>query len=129
MILLEGVNDIGNAREPGSAARVARDLRVAYRTIVDRVHARGLRIFGATIPPFGGSQYDGPEREAARDSVNQWIRESGAFDAVIDFDAALRDPADQARLLPWADTGDHLHPNEAGYRLMADAIDLRLFMP
>ena len=129
VILLEGVNDIGGAREPGSAALVARSLLVAYRTIIDRVHARGLRIFGATIPPFGGSQYDGPEREAARQSVNQWIREGGAFDAVIDFDAALRDPAEPSRLLPWADTGDHLHPNEAGYRLMADAVDLTLFMP
>ncbi len=129
VILLEGVNDIGGAREPGSAALVARSLPVAYRTIIDRVHARGLRIFGATIPPFGGSHYDGPEREAARQSVNQWIRDTGAFDAVIDFDAALRDPAAPSRLLPWADTGDHLHPNEAGYRLMADAIDLTLFMP
>jgi lysophospholipase L1-like esterase len=129
VILLEGVNDIGGAREPGSAAVVARSLLVAYRTIIDRVHARGLRIFGATIPPLGGSQYDGVEREAARQSVNQWIRESGAFDAVIDFDAALRDPAAPRRLLPWADTGDHLHPNEAGYRLMADAVDLTLFMP
>ncbi len=129
VILLEGVNDIGGAREPGSAALVARSLLVAYRTIIDRVHARGLRIYGATIPPFGGSHYDGPEREAARQSVNQWIRESGAFDAVIDFDAALRDPAEPSRLLPWADTGDHLHPNEAGYRLMADAVDLTLFMP
>ena len=129
VILLEGVNDIGGAREPGSAAAVARSLLVAYREIIDRVHAGGLRIYGATIPPFGGSQYDGAEREAARQSVNQWIRESGMFDAVIDFDAALRDPAAPRRLLPWADTGDHLHPNEAGYRLMADAVDLTLFLP
>jgi len=61
--------------------------------------------------------------------VNHWIRESGAFDAVIDFDAVLRDPAQPSRLLPLADTGDHLHPNEAGYRMMADAIDLGLFLP
>jgi lysophospholipase L1-like esterase len=128
VILLEGVNDIGGASEPGAAA-VARSLQVAYRTIIDRVHARGLRIFGATMPPFGGSEYDGPEREAARQSVNQWIRESGAFDAVIDFDAVLRDPAAPSRLLAWTDTGDHLHPNQAGYRLMADAVDLTLFVP
>ena len=129
VILLEGVNDIGGARTPGSPAAVARSLLIAYRTIIDRVHARGLRIYGATIPPFGGSQYDGAEREAARQSVNRWIRESNAFDAVIDFDAALRDPTEPGRLLPGADTGDHLHPNEAGYRLMADAVDLTLFMP
>ena len=129
VILLEGVNDIGGARAPGRAAAVARNLVVAYREIIDRVHARGLRIYGATIPPFGGSQYDGDEREAARQTVNQWIRNSGTFDAVIDFDAALRDPARPARLLPSADSGDHLHPGEAGYRLMADAIDLALFIP
>src|ERR1041385_4257265 len=129
VILLEGVNDIGGAREPGTAAAVARQLLAAYREIIDRVHARRLRIYGATLPPFGGSQYDGEEREAARRTVNDWIRQSGAFDAVIDFDAILRDPAQPARLLPSADSGDHLHPNEAGYRLMADAIDLALFVP
>jgi len=93
------------------------------------VHARGLRIYGATITPFGGSHYDGAEREAARQAINRWIRTGGAFDAVIDFDAVLRDPAQPSRLLPLVDTGDHLHPNEAGYRMMADAIDLALFLP
>jgi len=127
VILLEGVNDIGGARAPGQAAAVARNLVVAYREIIDRVHARGLRIYGATIPPFGGSQYAGEEREAARQTVNQWIRSGGTFDAVIDFDAALRDPTQPSRLLPSADSGDHLHPSEAGYRMMADAIDLALF--
>ena len=129
VILLEGINDIGGARDPGSAAAVARNLLVAYREIIARVHARGLRIYGATLPPFGGSQYDGEEREAARRTINDWIRQSGAFDAVIDFEAVLRDPDQPTRLLPSADSGDHLHPNEAGYRLMADAIDLALFVP
>ena len=129
VILLEGVNDIGGARQPRTAAAVAQRLLGGYREIIDRVHARGLRIYGATLPPFGGSQYDSEEREAARRTVNDWIRRSGAFDAVIDFDACLRDPAQPTRLLPSADSGDHLHPNEAGYRLMADAIDLALFVP
>ncbi|HEV2671640.1 MAG TPA: SGNH/GDSL hydrolase family protein [Gemmatimonadales bacterium] len=128
VILLEGVNDIGAARVPGQAATVAQSLVAAYGQIVERVHSRGLRIYGATILPFGGSQYDGAEREAARQVVNHWIRTSGAFDAVIDFDAVLRDPAQPTRLLPSTDTGDHLHPNEAGYRMMADAIDLTLFL-
>lgn len=129
VIVLEGVNDIGAAREPGTAATVAQALLTAYRQIIERVHARGLRVYGATLPPFGGSQYGGDEREAARQTVNDWIRRSGAFDAVIDFDAALRDPAEPTRLLPSSDSGDHLHPNEAGYQLMADAIDLALFVP
>ena len=128
VILLEGVNDIGNAQQPGTATAVAQRLIAAYREIIDRVHARGVRIYGATLPPFGGSQYDSEEREAARQTVNDWIRRSGAFDAVIDFDAVLRDPDQPNRLLPSADSGDHLHPNEAGYRLMADAIDLAWFV-
>ena len=127
VIVLEGVNDIGGAREPGAAAGVAQGLIAAFRQIVERAHARGLEVYGGTITPFGGSFYDGPERQAARDTVNLWIRTGGAYDAVIDFDAAVRDPADPRRLLPALDTGDHLHPNEAGYRAMADAIDLALF--
>ncbi len=127
VIVLEGVNDIGGAGEAG-AAGVAGDLIAAYQTIITRCHARGLRVFGATITPFGGSQYGGNEREAARQAVNRWIRTSGAFDAVIDFDAVLRDPQNPSRLLPRADTGDHLHPNQEGYRMMADAVDLGLFV-
>jgi lysophospholipase L1-like esterase len=128
VILLEGVNDIGAARDSASAAAVARNLPVAYREIIDRAHARGMRVYGGTITPFGGSQYDGVEREAARQAVNRWIRTGGAFDAVIDFDAVLRDPSRPSRLTPSTDTGDHLHPNEEGYRMMADAIDLALFV-
>jgi lysophospholipase L1-like esterase len=127
VVLLEGVNDIGQARQPGAAETVARDLISAYRQIIARVHARGLRIYGATITPMGGSSYDSEEQEAARRAVNRWIRTSGAFDAVIDFDGAVRDPADPRRLLPAADCGDHLHPNETGYQMMANAADLALF--
>ncbi|HTT67403.1 MAG TPA: SGNH/GDSL hydrolase family protein [Gemmatimonadales bacterium] len=129
VIVLEGVNDIGNARAPGAAAGVAQGLIDAYRRIIARAHARGLKVYGATITPFGGSFYDGPERQAARDTVNRWIRTSGAFDAVIDFDATVRDPSDPSRLQSALDTGDHLHPNEAGYHAMADAIELSLFTP
>ena len=127
VIVLEGVNDIGQARSPAEADSVARGLTEAYRQIVQRAHAKGLLVYGATILPFGGSNYDAPHREAARTTVNRWIRESGTFDAVIDLDAAMRDPAQPSHLAPVADGGDHLHPNEAGYRMMAAAIDLALF--
>ncbi len=127
VIVFEGVNDIGGARGPGAAAAVGRDLILAYRQIIARAHVRGLRVYGGTITPFGGSSYGDAEREDVRQTVNRWIRSSGAFDAVIDFDAAVRDPANPGRLLPAADSGDHLHPGEEGLRLMAAAIDLGLF--
>jgi lysophospholipase L1-like esterase len=126
LIVSEGVNDIGVARADSSAA-VAQQLTAAYGDIIRRARARHLLVYGATILPFGGSMYSSPEHDAARAAVNTWIRQSGAFDAVIDLDAAMRDPANPARLRPDADGGDHLHPNERGYRLMADAFDLALF--
>jgi lysophospholipase L1-like esterase len=127
LIVLEGVNDIGGSRGPEAAAAVATNLIAAYEQMVDQAHARNLRVYGATITPFGGSFYDRPGHETAREVVNHWIRTGGKFDAVIDFDAALRDPQNPSHLLPAADSGDHLHPNEAGYKIMADAIDLKLF--
>ena len=127
VIVLEGVNDIGGTPSPAAADSVATGLIAAYQRIIAAAHARGLRIYGATILPFGGSFYDKPGHEEARQRVNAWIRTSGAFDAVVDFDAVVRDPSQPARMLPRADSGDHLHPGEEGYRLMADAIDLALF--
>lgn len=127
LVVLEGVNDIGDAGGAEDSAAVARGLTAAYGEMVDRAHARGIRVYGATILPFGGSVYDTPEHEAARRDVNAWIRVAGRFDAVIDLDAALRDPADPTRLRPEADTGDHLHPCETGHRMIAETIDLALF--
>ncbi|MEJ2628594.1 MAG: GDSL-type esterase/lipase family protein, partial [bacterium] len=95
---------------------------------IDQAHAHGILVYGATLLPFGGSFYDSAVHEEARQQVNQWIRTSGNFDAVIDLDMALRDPANPSRLLPAADTGDHLHPNETGHRFMAEAVDLNLFI-
>ena len=126
-IVLEGVNDIGQAKSRADADSIVRGLAAAYAQIAERAHAGGIRVYGATILPFGGSFYDAPYREAARMTVNGWIRRSRTFDAVIDLDAALRDPAQPSRLAPVADGGDHLHPNEAGYHMMAAAIDLALF--
>jgi len=129
VMVLEGVNDIGGTPSPAAADSVATGLIAAYQQIIAAAHGRGLRIYGATILPFGGSFYDRPGHEEARQKVNAWIRTSGVFDAVVDFDAIMRDPSQPARLLPRADSGDHLHPGEEGYRMMADAIDLGLFTP
>ena len=126
LIVSEGVNDLGGSR-PDSAMSTASQLLDAYRRFIDLAHARGIRVYGATVLPFGGSFYDAPQRQEARGRVNEWVRHGGLFDAVIDFDVALRDPANPSRLRGDADSGDHLHPNENGYRLMADAIDLALF--
>ena len=127
VIISEGVNDIGGARGADSSAAVGTQLIQAYRSLIDRAHARGVQVYGATILPFGGSQYGSAEHEHARAAVNRWVRESGAFDAVIDFDAVMRDPGAPGALRREFDSGDHLHPNEAGYVAMAGGIALRLF--
>lgn len=132
VILLAGINDIGL---PGSFGLVdqavtADDIIAGYRQIIQRVRERGLKIYGCTLTPFEGTSNPGyftPEGEAKRQAVNHWIRTSGAFDGVIDFDRAIRDPAQPSRILPAYDSGDHLHPNDAGYRAMAEFVDLRLF--
>jgi lysophospholipase L1-like esterase len=128
LVILEGVNDIGQVNGTDEATRVAEDLIVAYDQMIGQAHAKGIRVYGATILPFGDSFYDAPERAIARNTVNEWIRTSGRFDAVIDLDAALRDPTMPNRLIPVADSGDFLHPNEEGHRMIAEAIDLTLFL-
>ena len=127
LIVLEGINDIGGARGPEASSQVAEDLIDAYRQMINAAHAADILVYGATLMPFGGSFYDSPDHEAARERVNRWIRTSGRFDAVIDLDAALRQPENPRRLLTAADTGDHLHPSETGHRMMAEAVDLTLF--
>jgi lysophospholipase L1-like esterase len=125
VVILEGINDIGLARanpSPGAA-----DLIAGHRQLIERARARGLRVIGATLTPFDGAGYFTPEGEAKRQALNQWIRTSGAYDAVIDFDAVTRDPAAPSRFLPAYDSGDRLHPGDAGYKAMGEAVDLRLF--
>jgi lysophospholipase L1-like esterase len=124
-IVFEGVNDIGTAA-PASAASTAADLIDAYDQILTRAHAADIRVYGATLTPFGGNEaYDDPLREAARTAVNAWIR--GHFDAVLDFDRVVRDPAAPTRLLPAYDVGDHLHLNPAGYRALGTSVPASLF--
>lgn len=134
LIVFEGVNDLGGlarlAEVPAAqhAALVQRVL-AAYAQVIARAHAHGLRVIGATITPYTGSNYyhPGPLSEADRVAVNQWIRTPGHFDAVVDFDQVVRDPQQPNSLLPAYDSGDHLHPSPDGYRAMGDAIPLTLF--
>jgi lysophospholipase L1-like esterase len=124
VIVLEGVNDIGGANDVGVADR----LISAYEGFIDQAHAAGLEIFGVPILPFAGNAgYDTPVRQQARTQVNDWIRTSGRFDAVIDLDAVVRDPNNQSALQQAFDSGDALHLNPAGYQAMGAAIDLTLF--
>ena len=134
MILLMGINDIGfnllppnpiTAPQPDTSAA---EIIAGYQQIINQAHAFGVKIFGGTLTPFKGFAYYSDAGEAEREAVNQWIRTSGAFDGVIDFDAAVRDPSDPAVISPAFDSGDHLHPNDAGYRVMADAVPLSLLL-
>jgi lysophospholipase L1-like esterase len=131
IIVLEGINDIGFSPHPphSGAAVGAAQIIAGYRQLIAQAHARGVRIFGATLLPFQGSGYYTAAGEAVREAVNRWIRTSGAFDGVIDFDAVMRDPADPRRLNPAYDSGDHLHPDDVGYQAMADAISLQMLLP
>jgi len=95
--------------------------------MIDLAHTKDIEVYGATILPFGKSFYYTGYRETARNTVNNWIRNSGRFDAVIDFDLVLRDPEDTLCLLPAVHSGDFLHPNEEGYKIMGEAVDLKLF--
>jgi lysophospholipase L1-like esterase len=125
VIVLEGINDIGGAR--ANPTPDAGDLIAVHRQLIARAHARGVTIIGATLTPFGGASYFTPEGEAKRQALNEWIRTSGEYDGVIDFDRATRDPAHPSTFLPAYDSGDNLHPGDAGYQARAEAIDLALF--
>jgi lysophospholipase L1-like esterase len=133
VILLEGINDIGASQSRGPLTAPHTDVSAlqiveGYERIITLAHTAGLKIFGATLTPFEGADYWTPAGEAKRDAVNHWIRTSGAFDGAIDFAAAVADPGDPDRLNPAYDSGDHLHPNAAGYRAMAAAINVRALL-
>lgn len=141
VVVFEGINDIGISFAPRSdtgplaafmkafagAPVSADDIIAGYRQMIARAHERGVKIYAATITPYGGAATDSAEGEKARQSVNAWIRTSGAFDGVLDFDAVWRDPANPSRIREGWHAGDHLHGSDAGYKALADSIDLNLF--
>ena len=105
----------------------AADLIAGHKQLIERAKARGLKVYGATLTPFEGAAYWSSEGEAKRQALNDWIRTSKAYDAVVDFDQVTRDPAAPTKFLPAYDSGDHLHPGDAGYKAMGEAVDLKLF--
>ncbi|TCK75379.1 SGNH/GDSL hydrolase family protein [Acidipila rosea] len=129
LILLEGINDIGRTAKPIDPGDeiTTEQLEFAMEQMVERAHQHGIKVFGATLTPYVGAGYQSPAGEQMRQAFNQWIRTSGTFDGVIDFDKATQDPAKPDVFLPADDSGDHLHPNDAGYKAMANSIDLSLF--
>ena len=139
LIVLEGINDIGwphmkprpapNGEKPREMPFVhqvvsAQDLIMGLEQLIDRAHQHGIRVFGATLTPYEGADYYSDDGEATRQEVNRWIRTSGELDGFFDFDAAVRDPEHPAKFVEQFDSGDHLHPSAAGYKAMADAVDL-----
>ena len=129
LIVAIGTNDIGRTFFPTRPNEevTAEQIIWGYQQLVLRAHARGIKVYGTTLNPFGGAGYFSPAGETMRQAVNAFVKTSGVFDGVIDFDIVTRDPAHPETLLPAYDSGDHLHPNDAGYKAMGDAIDLKLF--
>jgi lysophospholipase L1-like esterase len=132
VIVLEGINDLGHPGEgaPESETVTADDVIAGLKQMIERAHEHGIKIFGATLTPFEGTtipNYFAPEKEVKRKAINAWIRTGHAFDGVIDFEKAIRDPQNPDRMLAAYDGGDRLHPGDAGYKAMAEAIDLSLF--
>jgi lysophospholipase L1-like esterase len=125
MVLMEGINDIGFAGD--DALPNAADVIAAQQQLIARAHARGLKIFGATLTPYEGARYYTTIGEAKRQEVNRWIRTSGMYDGIVDFDAAVRDPNHPARIIGAFDPGDHLHFTDAGYQKMSETPDLKFF--
>jgi lysophospholipase L1-like esterase len=127
LLILEGINDIGRLHGTPDAGLTAADLISALNQMVVRAHAHGIAVIGCTLTPYHGAGYYTENGEAIRKAVNEWIRTGGALDGFVDLEAAVRDPNHPDTFLPSVDPGDHLHPNDAGYKAMGDAIDLKLF--
>ena len=126
LMVLEGINDIGNQTRVNTGL-TSEDLTAALRQIVERAHTHGIKVIGCTLTPYGGAGYYSEAGEKMRAAENEFIRHSGVFDAVVDFDAAVRDPNNPSQFRADMHSGDHLHPSDAGYQVMADAVDLSIF--
>ncbi len=129
LILLEGINDIGNATSPSNPHDpvTADDLIAGFSQLITRAHTHGIKVFGATLTPYVGAKYESAAGEAMRQTLNQWIRTTSQLDGVIDFDKVTTDPTHPGMFQVLDDSGDHLHPGDVGYKSMADSIDLNLF--
>jgi lysophospholipase L1-like esterase len=129
LIILEGINDIGRIAKPSDPEGnlTADDLIFAFTQMVTRAHQHGIKVYGATLTPYLGAGYATPRGEEVREAYNNWIRTGGIVDGVIDFDKATQDPQKPTTFSATSDSGDHLHPGDAGYKAMADSIDLKLF--
>ena len=134
LIVLEGVNDLGGldrveVHSPEAHEAIVKALETAFVQMVERAHSHGIVVFGGTVTPYRGSDYYHPSQQSEADRIafNEWIRTSGVFDAVIDFDKSMRDPAHPDRMDREVDSGDHLHPNPAGYKRMGEIVPLELF--
>jgi lysophospholipase L1-like esterase len=127
LVFMEAINDIGQASRPGTPPVTTEEIIAIYKQMIERAHMRGIKVIGATLTPYEGAAYYSEPGEVIRTAVNQWIRTSSALDGFIDFDKATQDPQHPGQLLPAFNIRDHLHPNDAGYKAMAEAIDLSLF--
>jgi lysophospholipase L1-like esterase len=129
LVIMEGINDIGHATDPAKPYDVvtADDLIAGLSQLATRAHTHGIKVYGATLTPFVGAKYQSPAGEEMRQTINKWIRTTNQLDGVIDFDKVTTDPAHPGMFLPLDDSGDHLHPGDAGYKAIGESIDLNLF--
>jgi lysophospholipase L1-like esterase len=132
LMIMEGINDIGQTtgtrgNAPPQNPVAPDDLIGPIKQMIERAHTHGIKVIGCTLTPYEGAAYYSEKGEEVRQAVNRWIRTGGAFDAVVDFEAATKDSANPKTFKPAFNNGDHLHPNDAGYKAMADSIDLKIF--
>jgi lysophospholipase L1-like esterase len=131
LVIMESINDIGHSADPDATKRYdiisAEDLIVGFQQMATRAHLHGIKVYGATLTPYVGAKYQSPEGETIRRIINQWIRTTKDLDGFIDFDKVTADPANPGVFMPAYDSGDHLHPKDAGYKAMGESVDLKLF--